>query len=108
MAKKNRTCAVCQTAYSFCPNCEKNYTDPQPSWKIMFDEENCYKIFEILSAYSCEQISEDAAREGLESCDLSNQKNFREDSKRVLDRLYKKKKLAKTIVLDKKDEKFKL
>lgn len=91
MSKKNRVCAVCQTKYNYCPNCEKNWRNPQPTWKLMFDKENCYNIFEILSAYSCKIITAEEAKEKLEKCDLSSSKNFREDSQRVLNEIFNSK-----------------
>ena len=44
-----RTCLVCGSHYQFCPRCRGGQN--APTWKNIYDTEDCKKIFEICSAY---------------------------------------------------------
>lgn len=91
MAKKNRTCYVCQEEYSYCPSCSKDYL--KPTWMVMFHDENCKKIFETLQQYSLKELSAEEALLVIEQCDLSQKNKFRNDSKKVINELLAKKRL---------------
>lgn len=94
----NRTCHVCGNRYYYCSsyNCERSRN--KPKWMVMFDEENCFRIWKILSArfenirkandlFKFQQITESQlnsiiseetknAAIKLRECDLSGLENF--------------------------------
>ena len=74
MAKKNRKCITCGTAYSYCPNCNRK----APYWMAEFHEENCKNIFQICTEYNVGLKTKEQAKEALNACDLSNKENFAE------------------------------
>lgn len=77
MAKLNRVCFTCGKKHSYCPTC---YDDMSlETWHIMFDNENCKNIFNIVNKHFYKYITDDEAILQLEKCDLSNMKEFNED-----------------------------
>lgn len=94
MAKTNKTCAVCGEQYFYCNNCNT----AEPSWKNMFHDENCKKIFETVNKLYFKHISEDEAVEILNSCDLSvvNANTANKKIKDTVDALMPKKAKRKT------------
>lgn len=64
-----RNCKLCQTVYRYCPHCS-DYKH-EPKWKIMFHDENCFTIFNILQLHSQKKYSDEEAAEKLNACDLS-------------------------------------
>ena len=67
MRKPNRTCCLCGTEYFYCPSCSDG---KDPSWKVLFDNENCKKIFNVLTQYNFKHITSDEAKVQLENCVL--------------------------------------
>lgn len=78
-----KICNICQNKYKYCRHCDKKL---EP-WHVMFDCENCKKIFDILTDYSFENIDKDKAEEALKSCDLSNKDAFREKIRNEIDQI---------------------
>lgn len=77
MAKDNRICFTCGKKHAYCPTC---YDDRNlESWHIMFDNENCKNIFEIINKHFYKHISTEEAIGQLEKCDLNNINTFNED-----------------------------
>lgn len=87
MKKTNRTCIVCGERYYYCPSCQD---DMRPTWHVLFHEENCKNIFNILENHFLEKISTESAYEQLNKCDLSKIDNFREDIKNQATDIIKK------------------
>ena len=86
MGKLNKTCLVCQTPYRYCYTCP---TDLQnPSWKNLFDTEQCKEIFNILSKNGQGIITDDEAKELLDNCDLSQKDAFAVNIKTHINNLY--------------------
>lgn len=75
--RDERTCVICGTHYSYCPNCV-DYNS-QPRWKFLFHDKNCHDIYRILNDYGAGMITKDQARDRLKSIDLSNLNDFRKD-----------------------------
>lgn len=84
MAKKNRKCITCGTAYSYCPNCNRK----APYWMAEFHEENCKNIFQICTEYNVGLKTKEQAKEALNACDLSNKENFAECLKRDFENIF--------------------
>lgn len=91
MAKLNRTCFVCGKKHSYCPSC---YEDRLlETWHIMFHDENCKKIFDIINQYFYKHINVDEAITQLEQCDLTNVESFNEDIKKDIKDILEQKKV---------------
>ena len=74
MARLNRVCFTCGKKHSYCPTC---YDDRLlETWHIMFDTENCKKIFNIVNQHFYKHITTDDAIKHLETCDLSKIDEF--------------------------------
>lgn len=85
MAKLNRTCFVCGKKHSYCPSC---YDDRHlETWHIMFDNENCKNIFNIINQCFYKNITTEEAKSQLEKCDLSTKDGFVDDIKNEIDKL---------------------
>lgn len=67
----NRTCKVCGNRYYFCPNCDWSERKDKPMWMIMFDCENCQKIYTVISDRFWKKISDEEAVARLLELDLS-------------------------------------
>ena len=81
----NRICKTCGKKYFFCSNCDKNLNDPQ--WKLMWHEENCKNIFEIVSSYVQKQIPKEVAKEKLEKCNLREVYTFKENIRLIIEEI---------------------
>jgi len=73
MAKTNRTCNTCGKRYYYCPSCAD---DHRPTWMIMFDCEECKRIFQICSSFNYGSISKEDARNELEKIGLDDFENY--------------------------------
>lgn len=45
----NRTCHVCGKRYYYCSSYNCDRSRGKPRWMVMFDEENCFNIWQALS-----------------------------------------------------------
>lgn len=77
--KNNRKCFCCGTEYNYCPTCEEQRD--LETWHIMFDNENCKKIFQICSDDFLKHTTREETISLLENCDLSNLESFNQDIK---------------------------
>ena len=85
MGKLNKTCLVCQKSYHYCYSCP---TDLQnPSWKNLFDTEQCKEIFNILSRNGQGMITDEEAKELLSKCDLTQKDTFADNIKNHIDKI---------------------
>lgn len=67
--KNNRKCIICGKEYSYCPVCGQDAK--KPSWYTIFCGENCNAIYETVTAYRDGGCTIEAARDILNSLDLS-------------------------------------
>ena len=79
MKKDNRTCIVCGKVYTYCPNCSS--FERYPKWMNLFHDENCMKLFEIVSNYNVGASTKEKAFEQLQECDITDLENFPETVK---------------------------
>lgn len=86
MAKPMRTCIVCGKQHEYCGYCSKY--DSLPTWKFLFDTENCKDVFHAVSDYLQGEITEDVARERLSKCNLSVKDEFNDKIKETLALLF--------------------
>lgn len=96
MIKDNKTCIICGTKYSYCPNCSE--FSKYPTWMTLFHDENCKELYFITSGYLAGEISAEKAKERYNKCDLTNRKNFNNNVKRVLSELFDEEKEEKKSV----------
>lgn len=75
--RDERTCVICGTHYSYCPNCV-DYKN-QPRWKFLFHDKNCHDIFAVLNDYGAKAITKEQAAARLRKLDLSKKQSFRKD-----------------------------
>ena len=69
MEKNNRKCLVCGKEYRYCPSCKEDMG--KPTWKALYDNENCRTIFDILVAFNSDHITATDAKGKLEKCNLN-------------------------------------
>lgn len=85
MAKLNRICFTCGKKHSYCPSC---YDDRHlETWHIMFHDENCKNIFNIINQYFYKHITIENAKLQLEKCDLNELNNFNVDIKNEIENI---------------------
>lgn len=65
-----RKCLCCGTSYVFCSHCPSGKNEP--TWKNIYDTEECKKVFEICSAYVNKQMTKGDAVIKLKSFKLPN------------------------------------
>lgn len=68
-----KTCYVCGKEYHYCPNCAEYASSP--TWKNMYDEEDCKLIDETLNAFWFGHITKDDANEKLAGVNLNKVTN---------------------------------
>lgn len=96
MAKLNRTCFTCGEKHSYCPDC---YDDRHlESWHIMFHDENCKNVFNIINQYFYSHITTEEAIKQLKCCDLTIK--FIDDIQNEVDKLLIKDKPAEEPVVN--------
>lgn len=103
MAKLNRVCFTCGKRHSYCPDC---YDDKHlESWHIMFHDDNCKNIFDIINRHFYKHIATDEAINMLKTCDLSEIEIFNEDIKNSIKEILSyenKKPTADPVVISKR------
>lgn len=90
MKTPNCKCLTCGTEYYFCPKCNSHKPSPAPLWRVNYCDENCKKIFEIVSNYNCGSLTEEQASKLLSECDLTNLDKMRDSIKSVVKSVQKK------------------
>lgn len=86
MANKNNCkCLLCKTEYYFCPTCNKT----QPSWKRIYDSENCMIIFNTVGSYLAGSLTKEEAKARLQNCDFSDMKNYNEKISKAIKEITK-------------------
>lgn len=80
--KNNSTCAICGKGYYVCLSC-RNSMSLSP-WKIYTDTSEHYKIYQVLRGYSTGVFSKEEAREKLNTIDLSDIDDLRENIRSLI------------------------
>lgn len=93
MKKNNRKCIVCSTVYTYCPNCQADSN--KPAWMRIYHDENCKKIYATISNYLEKVITSAEAKEILDTCNLSNKKNFHHVIADAINTIYSEQKTVK-------------
>jgi len=89
MAQSNRICFTCGKKYGYCPDCyEDRFLE---TWHIMFHDNNCKNVFDIINKHFYNHITTDEAISQLEICDLSGK--FNEDIQKEIDNILVQKKV---------------
>ena len=88
----NRICLTCGTSYEYCGACPSGLNSP--TWKSLFDEENCKNVFEIVSDAQ-KTISKESANEKLLKCDLSNKDKFKKNIQSLISEIIEKNDIEK-------------
>lgn len=81
----NKKCMVCGKAYKYCNTCPSDLNSP--SWKMLFDKENCKNIYNILSARTANKLTDQEAVNQLNQCNLSEKDNYNEKIIAYINRL---------------------
>lgn len=85
MSQVNRICKTCGKQYFYCTNCDKTLNSPQ--WMLMWHDENCKKIFEIVSDYAQKRISKADAKSKIQACNLQVYYTFKEKIRNYIDEI---------------------
>ena len=86
MGKLNKTCLVCGKNYHYCYSCPSDLQNP--SWKNLFDTEECKEIFNILCKNGQGMITDDEAKELLSKYDLTQKDSFVDNIKNHIDKVF--------------------
>lgn len=75
MAKKNRKCSSCGTAYSYCPTCS-GADRLAPSWKSEFCCETCKETWDVCTKYNLKFITKEAAQKALKELKVESAEKY--------------------------------
>lgn len=64
MSDNNRICRTCGNEYYHCPACNSN----APSWKKVYDTEECMNAYVALAKYNAGAVSAKKAKEEADKC----------------------------------------
>lgn len=102
--KINSYCAICGKGYHLCIPCD--HTKDLYPWKIYTDTSEHYKIFQILHGLSTNIYTKEEAKERLQTVDLSDLNELREDIRdRIKDIMSEKPKTNNKKVINKNVDK---
>lgn len=76
---ETRKCIICGTQYNYCPHCGKD-----PSWKLMYDTEECRQVGNIVSAYNMKVMSKERAMNEINNLNIRDFEKFDEKISKVL------------------------
>ena len=94
MAKiKTRKCVVCGKEYEYCNRCSSHAS--KPTWMALYHDDNCRSIMNIATEYVAGNLTKADAKSQLDSCDLTNRKNFSESITKAINKICATKKTAK-------------
>lgn len=86
---------TCGTKYSYCPSCFEDRN--KPTWMVMWHDENCKNIFNILNENYYGHLSTKKAILQLEACDLSRQEHLLPEIQKDIAALLAKKSKRKIV-----------
>ena len=83
MAEKiNATCSICGKGYYKCLSCQ-SMMQSQP-WKQYTDTSEHYKIFQVVRGFTTSMYTRDEAKERLQSIDLSDLNELRDNIQEII------------------------
>lgn len=83
--KHERTCAVCGTKYSYCPDCNE-YAE-KPRWMFLFHDENCMNIWAAINDYKAGKKDAAQTKAALQRLDLSKRDSFDESYQAIIKKI---------------------
>lgn len=83
MAEFNRICKTCGKEYFFCAHCEKSLNSPQ--WMLLWHDDNCKRVFEIVSDYAQGRLPKMVAKAELNKCNLRVLYTFKENIRNIIE-----------------------
>ena len=81
----NRVCKTCGKKYFYCSNCDKKNNSPE--WMLMWHDENCKNIWEIVSSYLQRQITIQEANAKLQKCNLKAVFSYPEKIRNIIEEI---------------------
>ena len=93
---KARSCIVCGKEYEYCGRCSSHAN--MPTWMALYHDDNCRSIMNIATEYMAGNLTKADAKSQLDSCDLTNKKNFKESVVKAINEICATKKAAKADV----------
>lgn len=69
MASK-RHCLTCGAEYEYCPGCARSAGKPE--WMLLWDTEECMKVFDTVSGYNIKNIDADGVKSALIEIGVTN------------------------------------
>lgn len=83
MAEKiNATCSICGKGYYKCLSCQSMMQSQ--SWKQYTDTSEHYKIFQVVRGFTTSMYTRDEAKERLQSIDLSDLNELRDNIQEII------------------------
>lgn len=86
---------MCGNEYKYCVYCEE--FNHELKWRMLFDTDNCRKIFHAVSDYLVNEIDDNEAKKILSECDISNPNRFNENVKKLFKNFSRMKILPKIV-----------
>ena len=83
--KKIRKCYTCGAEYDYCPSCARSAGEPR--WKLLFDKEECRDVFDVLSAYNMNLISDAEVKEVLDAHGVKSYDGYKASIKKQLQKI---------------------
>lgn len=103
MAERNNAiCSICGKGYHKCLSC-KSQMDSAP-WKMYTDTSEHYKIFQVIHGFNTGVYTKDEARSRLQSIDLSDLNELRDNIKKAIKDIIKEDKKVQNVEASVKDE----
>ena len=99
---KTRKCIVCGREYEYCNRCSSHAN--MPTWMALYHDDNCRNIMNITTEYMAGNLTKTDAKSQLDSCDLTNKKNFKESVANAINEICATKKTAKPDVYKSDEE----
>lgn len=85
MGTINAYCKICGKGYHMCLSC-RDYARLHP-WQKDTDNEEHYKVFQVLKGHTIGIYSDEEARERLDNIDLSDSDSYLDEIKSHIDRI---------------------
>lgn len=83
MAEKiNATCSICGKGYYKCLSCQSEIK--AAPWKQYTDTSEHYKIFQVIRGYNTGVYTKDEAKEKLQTIELSDLNELRDNIKKII------------------------
>lgn len=81
-----RYCKCCEKLYYYCPSC-KRYVD-KPQWMILFDQESCKELFNMVSAYNMNRATKEDIKSVLDKYEITDYSEYKDSIKNLLNELF--------------------